>query len=57
MPDTYVVEVRVPSVRRTLLFATGRQEVYVKTDAGKRKLTVVEIQQELIKRFGLDPDF
>ena len=57
VPDTYVVEVRVPSVRRTLLFATGRQEVYVKTDAGKRKLTVVEIQQELIKRFGLDPEF
>ena len=57
VPDTYVVEVRIPSVRRTLLFATGRQEVHVKTDAGKRKLTVVELQQELIKRLGVDPDF
>lgn len=53
--DLYVVEVRVPSVRRTLLFATGGQEVYVKTDAGKRKLSALELQQELIQRLGVDP--
>ncbi|OZI34227.1 hypothetical protein CAL29_11830 [Bordetella genomosp. 10] len=53
--DMYVVEVRVPSVRRTLLFATGGQEVYVKTDAGKRKLSPLELQQELIRRLGIDP--
>ncbi|MCA8088890.1 ATP-binding protein [Burkholderia cenocepacia] len=52
----YVVEVRVPSIRRTLLFATGGQEVYVKTDAGKRKLSALELQQELIQRLGVDPD-
>lgn len=55
--DLYVVEVRVPSIRRTLLFATGGQEVYVKTDAGKRKLSTVELQQELVRRLGVDPDF
>jgi len=54
--DLYVVEVRVPSVRRTLLFSTGGQEVYVKTDAGKRKLSALELQQELISRLGVDPD-
>ncbi|CAG9164516.1 ATP-binding protein [Cupriavidus pampae] len=53
--NLYVVEVRVPSVRRTLLFATGAQEVYVKTDAGKRKLSALELQQELIQRIGVDP--
>ncbi|CBJ43733.1 protein of unknown function [Ralstonia solanacearum CFBP2957] len=53
--DASVVEVRVPSVRRTLLFATGSQEAYVKTDAGKRKLSVFELQQELIQRLGVDP--
>lgn len=55
--DLYIVEVRVPSIRRTLLFATGGQEVYVKTDAGKRKLSTLELQQELVRRLGVDPDF
>ncbi|MEW6370117.1 MAG: RNA-binding domain-containing protein [Pseudomonadota bacterium] len=55
--NLYVVEVRVPSVRRTLLFATGGQEVYVKTDAGKRRLSALELQQELVRRLGVDPDF
>lgn len=55
--DLYVVEVRIPSIRRTLLFSTGGQEVYVKTDAGKRKLSALELQQELIRRLGVDPDF
>ncbi|MYN42760.1 AAA family ATPase [Duganella sp. FT109W] len=53
--DLFVVEIRVPSVRRTLLFATGGQEVYIKTDAGKRKLSPIELQQELIQRLGIDP--
>lgn len=55
--DLYVVEVRVPSVLRTFLYATGGQEVYVKTDAGKRKLSALELQQELVRRLGVDPDF
>ncbi|WP_082878805.1 ATP-binding protein [Achromobacter ruhlandii] len=52
--NLYVVEVRVPSIRRTVLFATSGQEVYVKTDAGKRKLSALELQQELIQRLGVD---
>ncbi len=52
--NLYVVEVRVPSVRRSLLFATGSQEVYVKTDSGKKKLSALEIQHELLHRHGID---
>ena len=55
--DLYVVEVCIPSMRRTLLYATGSQEVYVKTDAGKKRLSVLELQQELVRRLGVDPDF
>lgn len=55
--DLYVVEVRVPSVRRTLLFATGGYEVFVKTDAGKKKLTPLELQYELLERLGVEPEF
>jgi hypothetical protein len=54
IPNLYVVEVRVPSVRRSLLFATGSQEVYVKTDSGKKKLSALEIQRELLHRHGID---
>lgn len=54
IPNLYLIEVKVPSARRTLLFATGSQEVYVKTDAGKKKLTIAEIQQELLSRCGID---
>jgi hypothetical protein len=50
----YVVEVRVPSVRTSLLFATGNQEVYVKTDSGKKKLSALEVQHELLRRHGID---
>ncbi|CAG2144873.1 RNA-binding domain-containing protein [Cupriavidus plantarum] len=54
--DLYIVEVRVPAMRRTLLFATGGQEVYVKTDAGKKKLSTLELQQELVRRLGISPE-
>jgi hypothetical protein len=52
--NLYVVEVRVPSVRKSLLFATGNQEVYVKTDSGKKKLSALEVQHELLHRHGID---
>jgi predicted nucleic acid-binding protein len=55
--DLYVVEIRIPAARRTLLFATGSQEVYVKTDAGKKKLSAFEIQQELLRRLSIEPPF
>lgn len=56
IPNLYVVEVRVPSIRKTLLFATGSQEIYVKTDSGKKKLSALEIQYELLDRHGIDPN-
>ncbi len=55
IPNLYVVEIRVPSIRKTLLFATGSQEIYVKTDSGKKKLSALEIQYELLDRHGIDP--
>lgn len=52
--DLFVVEVRVPAVRGMLLFATGGNEVFVKTDAGKKKLTPLELQREVLLRAGVD---
>lgn len=46
----YVVEVRVPAAQGPYLHATGSEDVYVKTEAGKKKLTIMQIQQELLRR-------
>lgn len=46
----YVVEVSVPAVQGKHLYATGSEEVYLKTEAGKKKLTVMQIQEELLRR-------
>lgn len=54
LKDQYVVEVRVPPQRRTFLYATGSDEVYLKTDSGKRRLAIIELQQELALRLGAD---
>lgn len=48
--DLCLVEVLVPAFCDQILFATGKQEVYIKTDAGRKKLTALEIQRELIGR-------
>ncbi len=50
--DMFIVEVKVPSSPSDMLYATGKSEVYVKTDAGKKKLTPLEIQQEILRRHG-----
>lgn len=50
--ERWIVEVVVPPSTETTLFATGKQEVYIKTDAGKKKLSVYEIQMELLRRIG-----
>jgi predicted HTH transcriptional regulator len=52
-PPLYVVEVRVPAVQGSHLYATGSEEVYVKTEAGKKRLTVMQIQQELLRRMAV----
>ena len=53
VPDMFVVEVKVPCSPSDILCATGRDEVYVKTDAGKKKLTSLEIQKEILRKHSL----
>jgi predicted HTH transcriptional regulator len=48
--DLYVVEVVAPRVSSPDIYSTAKGEVFVKTDAGKKKLSVPEIQQEIIRR-------
>lgn len=51
--DLFVVEISVESVASNILFSTSKNEVYIKTDGGKRKLNSFEIQQELQRRLGV----
>lgn len=48
--DRYIIEVAVPKVSSKFLYFTGGNESYVKTDAGKKKLTIPEIHEEIIWR-------
>lgn len=50
LADLYVVEVAIQPPQTNLLYFTSTGEVYVKTEAGKKKLTGVEIHNELIRR-------
>ena len=50
IPDLYVVEIAVEADTSDILFATSKNEVYVKTDGGKRRLDAYELQQELKRR-------
>lgn len=50
LPEQYVVEIYVKTVRSEELFATSKNEVYMKTESGKRKLTPHEVQVELKAR-------
>lgn len=51
--DLFVVEISVESVASNILFSTSKNEIYIKTDGGKRKLNSFEIQQELQRRLGV----
>ncbi|MCR6850346.1 RNA-binding domain-containing protein [Bacillus sp. IBL03825] len=48
--DTYVVEIIVDTLTGNDLFATAKNEVYIKTDGGKKKLNHIQIQQEILLR-------
>jgi len=48
--DRYVVEVVVPRGDPHTLYFTGGNEAFVKTDAGKKKLTGPEIRAEILAR-------
>lgn len=51
--DLYVVEISVESAASNILYSTSKNEIYIKTDGGKRRLDSFEIQQELQRRLGL----
>lgn len=48
--DLFVVEISVESIASHILFSASKNEIYIKTDGGKRKLNSFEIQQELQRR-------
>lgn len=50
--DLYVVEILVEPVYSKMLFATSKNEIYIKTDGGKRKLDAIQIQEEFQRRKG-----
>lgn len=50
LENTYIVELIIKISSNNFLYATARDEVYMKTEAGKRKLNILEIQEEFAKR-------
>lgn len=48
--DLYVVEISVEPISSEFLFVTSKNEIYMKTDGGKRKLDAIQIQEELQRR-------
>jgi predicted HTH transcriptional regulator len=44
--ELYIVEVIIQPYKSEFLYSTGKNEVFIKTDGGKKKLTALEIQQE-----------
>jgi hypothetical protein len=53
LEDLYVVELIVPRAPSDQLYFTARNEAYLKTDAGKRKLSGPEMVQEVKRRAGI----
>ncbi len=47
LKDLFIVEISVESSDSDILFSTSKNEIYIKTDGGKRKLNSFELQQEL----------
>ena len=48
--DLFVIELVVPRPGTNLLYFTSDGVVYVKTEAGKKRLCGTEIQDEIIRR-------
>ena len=48
--NQFVVELVVPRADPSQLYWTSKSEAYVRTDAGKKKLNVQEIREEILKR-------
>lgn len=49
-PDTYVVEVSVKLHPSRHLYSTSKGEVYIKTPGGKKKLSALQIQEQVLMR-------
>ena len=60
--DLWIFEANIPGGSQTDLYATGGDEVFVKTDGGKQKLSHTQVIAEVERRKGLqrvearDPD-
>lgn len=52
--DLYLLEIVVPPIHSKYLYSTSKGEVYMKTDAGKKKLSIMQIQLELEQRIKAD---
>lgn len=46
----FIVEIFVEPYENNFLYSTSKGDVYIKTDGGKKKLTSIELQQELLLR-------
>ncbi|SNT27769.1 AAA domain-containing protein [Anaerovirgula multivorans] len=50
LKNLYVVEITVFPSKTDFLYATSKEEVFIKTDGGKKKLKIQELQVEIISR-------
>jgi hypothetical protein len=48
--DLCIVEISVEPYQNSYLYSTSKGEVYIKTDGGKKKLSALELQQEILLR-------
>jgi hypothetical protein len=48
--DLHVIEIVVPFVSTKNLYFTGGREAFIKTDAGKKKLSPMELVDEIRRR-------
>jgi len=52
--NLFLLEILVPPIHSKYLYSTAKGEVYIKTDAGKKKLNMMQIQLELEERIKAD---
>lgn len=52
--NLFLLEIVVPPIHSKYLYSTAKGEVYIKTDAGKKKMNIMQIQLELEERIKAD---
>lgn len=55
--DLFVVELVVPKPSSKSLYHTGGNDVFMRTDGGKKKLTVSEIEDEVKRRYTINSTY